>query len=144
MTSTSELAHKLHYTTDASIWASEFCKLNPSMDEGTMIGWFANAIVTTQDLMKQQSGRTYKVEQVVYLNSGGPELTVVGYIEDTGDVVVKWKSAFNGSDQKEVLPEDCICLKEPTRRVFYIDIDNGTHKSSDSLKEKLTENLFFK
>ena len=112
MITTEELSRKLHYTTDASIWASEFCKLNPSMDEGTMIGWFANAIVTTQDLMKQQSARKYKVDQVVYLNSGSPDLTVVGYIENTNDVVVKWKSVFGHGDQKEVLPEACFITKK--------------------------------
>ena len=49
----SELVHKLHSTTDAKVWAEEFCKLftvidknNLTMDdqEGLMIGWFANAI----------------------------------------------------------------------------------------------------
>jgi hypothetical protein len=33
-------------TTDASRWASEFCRLNPDMDEGTMLAWFSSAIET--------------------------------------------------------------------------------------------------
>lgn len=37
---------KLCNTTDARVWAKEFCHLNPALDEGTMIGWFANAIET--------------------------------------------------------------------------------------------------
>ena len=36
-------------TIDANIWAREFCKRFPSMDEGTMIGWFANAIMAGFD-----------------------------------------------------------------------------------------------
>lgn len=26
------------------LWAAQFCKRNPAIDEGTMIAWFANAI----------------------------------------------------------------------------------------------------
>jgi hypothetical protein len=32
-------------TMDANVWAIEFCKLNSASDHGTMIGWFANAIM---------------------------------------------------------------------------------------------------
>ena len=40
----------LHMTTDASIWAREFCKIFPDApDEGTMIGWFANAMMAKAD-----------------------------------------------------------------------------------------------
>lgn len=30
---------------DAKDWAEAFCKLNPTMDEGAMITWFANALM---------------------------------------------------------------------------------------------------
>tara|TARA_Y100000296_G_scaffold49760_1_gene57017 strand:- start:2949 stop:3125 length:177 start_codon:yes stop_codon:yes gene_type:complete len=30
--------------TDAQTWAQEFCARFPGNDEGTMLGWFANAI----------------------------------------------------------------------------------------------------
>ena len=30
---------------DAHDWAAAFCKLNPSMDEGIMQAWFANALM---------------------------------------------------------------------------------------------------
>ena len=40
----------LFTTTDASVWAREFCKINPTMDEGAMIGWFANAIETAKSI----------------------------------------------------------------------------------------------
>ena len=39
----------LHSTIDASVWASEFCKLNTAADEGAMLGWFANALMTGFD-----------------------------------------------------------------------------------------------
>jgi hypothetical protein len=29
---------------DARDWAAAFCKLNPTMDEGTMLTWYANAL----------------------------------------------------------------------------------------------------
>ena len=36
---------------DASKWAAAFCQLHPkaNVDEGDMIGWFANAIMHTLD-----------------------------------------------------------------------------------------------
>lgn len=34
---------------DARVWADEFCKLNTATDKGTMIGWFANAIMAGFD-----------------------------------------------------------------------------------------------
>lgn len=34
---------------DARDWAAAFCKLNPSMDEGLMISWFANALMRGYD-----------------------------------------------------------------------------------------------
>ena len=43
------LAHKLHNTTDGQIWAQEFMRVVESgvtVDEGLMLGWFANAIET--------------------------------------------------------------------------------------------------
>jgi hypothetical protein len=46
---TQELAVKLHQTMDASVWAYEFCKRNPAVDEGTALGWFANAIMVGFD-----------------------------------------------------------------------------------------------
>lgn len=39
----------LHSTIDASVWAKEFCKLNTAADEGAMLSWFANAIMTGFD-----------------------------------------------------------------------------------------------
>jgi hypothetical protein len=43
---------------DASKWASEFCKiardLGHNIDEGWMIGWFANAIEHSYDLRKRR------------------------------------------------------------------------------------------
>jgi hypothetical protein len=34
---------------DARDWAKAFCKLNPGMDEGTMISWFASALMRGYD-----------------------------------------------------------------------------------------------
>lgn len=47
------LAKKLLATTDAQTWAREFMSLfgkrKDDIDEGLMIGWFANAIETGRD-----------------------------------------------------------------------------------------------
>ena len=34
---------------DARDWAEAFCKLNPGVDEGLMIAWFANALMRGYD-----------------------------------------------------------------------------------------------
>jgi hypothetical protein len=34
---------------DARDWAEAFCKLHPDIDEGLMIGWFANALMRGYD-----------------------------------------------------------------------------------------------
>jgi hypothetical protein len=34
---------------DARDWAKAFCKVNPTADEGTMIAWFANALMRGYD-----------------------------------------------------------------------------------------------
>lgn len=54
---------RLRSTTDASVWAEEFAKVCPNVDQGLMIGWFANAIETTkmftlaEELARQSSAR---------------------------------------------------------------------------------------
>lgn len=40
---------KLRSTIDASAWAREFSKVCPEVDEGLMIGWFANAMMNVFD-----------------------------------------------------------------------------------------------
>ncbi len=49
-----QLHDKLHNTIDASVWAAEFRQIAlglgySDMDEGWLIGWFANAIMTGWD-----------------------------------------------------------------------------------------------
>lgn len=39
-------------TTDAKLWADEFCRLNTASDHGTMLGWFANAIMIGMDTQR--------------------------------------------------------------------------------------------
>ena len=48
------MAVNLHDTTDAQVWVTEWLKIikkNPDIptDEGTMLGWFANAIMAGYD-----------------------------------------------------------------------------------------------
>ena len=44
----------IHSNPDAQVWAKFFCKQNPDcgLDEGTMIGWFANAMMAMHDHIK--------------------------------------------------------------------------------------------
>lgn len=95
-------ATNLHDTTDAAVWAAEFCKIWPSAlcqaegsegvsdgddFEATMIGWFANAIMAGVDREARQSQQVRSecdalkaqnrdlleaLERIAYLQSGGP------------------------------------------------------------------------
>ena len=40
---------------DARDWAAAFCKLNPSMAEGTMVAWFANALIASSRSLCQSA-----------------------------------------------------------------------------------------
>jgi hypothetical protein len=42
---------------DARDWAEAFCKLNPGMDEGLMISWFANALMRGYDEAMSRESR---------------------------------------------------------------------------------------
>lgn len=42
-------ANALLSTIDAAKWASAFVRVFPTMDEGSMLAWFANAIMTGYD-----------------------------------------------------------------------------------------------
>jgi hypothetical protein len=64
--------------TDAQVWAREFVKIareNPKIpvDEGTMIGWFANAIMSGYDEgVRYERGRDFveKLREVIYQAAG--------------------------------------------------------------------------
>ena len=43
----------LNECVDAQVWAKEFCKRNTASDEGTMLSWFANAIMAGYDHAKR-------------------------------------------------------------------------------------------
>lgn len=45
----------LHGTTDAAVWATEFCRLFPGHDWALMAGWFANAIEVGRDAGRNEN-----------------------------------------------------------------------------------------
>lgn len=57
----------LHSTTDARVWASEFMRIivkseSPVIiDEGLMLGWFANAMMAGYDQAKREEPETVAV-----------------------------------------------------------------------------------
>ena len=58
----------LHATTDASVWASEFNKAAQRlgyspMDEGWLIGWFANAMLTQEMVIRRAQKPQLQLEE---------------------------------------------------------------------------------
>jgi hypothetical protein len=51
------LGAKLHDTMDARVWTAEFLRIFPQgcADEGTMLGWFANAIMVSYDFANRKA-----------------------------------------------------------------------------------------
>jgi hypothetical protein len=52
-------------TTDAKLWADEFCKRNSAADHGTMIGWFANAIEAAQNAARREAEHVKEKEETI-------------------------------------------------------------------------------
>ena len=90
----------LHSTTDATIWASEFCRLNPLFDYVLAVSWFANAIECGRD-----HGKRSMVEQPRTLT---PETKMSGAdsvkkMQDLGDKILA-SSQPKQPDNKEPPP----------------------------------------
>lgn len=57
-----EVTQRLYATTDAMVWAQEWCKIareiqargDEIIDEGWMVGWFANAMCVAEDHLKRR------------------------------------------------------------------------------------------
>ena len=64
---------KLYATTDAAVWAAEFMAefgdRKDDIDEGLMIGWFANAIETAERINGERTRR--ELEFLTTLADGG-------------------------------------------------------------------------
>jgi hypothetical protein len=48
---------------DAQDWAKAFCKINPEMDEGVMLSWFANALMRGYDEHRARAARRLRLTQ---------------------------------------------------------------------------------
>jgi hypothetical protein len=59
------LGATLSATMDATVWAREFHQLHPAMDEGTMLAWFANAIMCGFDHAKGATSHEDILKQAV-------------------------------------------------------------------------------
>jgi hypothetical protein len=49
---------------DAQDWAKAFCKINPEIDEGIMLGWFANALMRGYDEGWARCFRAYGIDAI--------------------------------------------------------------------------------
>lgn len=87
------------HTMDAAKWAAAFCQRYPGIDEGSMIGWFANAIMAGYDTAQARSAVSERgrwiaiteslpqVDEHVLLFFGGEHCDVrEGYLSKIGKV----------------------------------------------------------
>ena len=99
---------------DAAKWAEAFCKTFPDkMDEGTMLGWFANAIEIACDKRVQaavQAERERKIDEL-FENIGWPEINAFqeklakgqDIYEDAGGFFIRALKALFGSRERPVV-----------------------------------------
>jgi len=71
------------HTMDAAVWAAEFVKLHPGADEGSMIGWFANAIMAGYDTAQSKAarsatGRTFHTDTLREVVKGAEAMAATG------------------------------------------------------------------
>lgn len=62
---------RLYATTDAAVWAEEFKKVCPEVDEGLMLGWFANAIETGRNFGERGMARGPRRQVLNVINMDG-------------------------------------------------------------------------
>lgn len=70
-----ELTRKLHATDDAMVWAIEWCKVaerlsdegQPIIDEGWMVGWFANAIEVAKRIDRERHPERKPAQDIDYV-----------------------------------------------------------------------------
>lgn len=69
----------IHTNPDAQAWAKFFCAQHPNcgLDEGTMIGWFSNAMMAMHDHLTGQ--------RVTVLPDGSAFFTAITKATETGD-----------------------------------------------------------
>jgi hypothetical protein len=67
---------KLLASTDASVWAKEFKKVHPEVDEGLMLKWFASAMMVGYD----EGKKIYENINTCYIELGA------GYLERTVEI----------------------------------------------------------
>lgn len=94
------------WTDNAQVWAKKFCELNTASDEGTMIGWFANAIECSHDV------RMRKIHAYEQLKSKSITRDVIEVIIKTVfSEHIKYQTAMlglndhNNVDLKQILPD---------------------------------------
>ena len=104
-----EVVAKLLSTTDAQVWAQEFMKVYDDLviviDEGLMIGWFANAIEVGRaaGASEKQSGWTIRVD-------GDPPEDEVEQVAELGGAVGRTAGvACRGGHHDLCTADGCMC-----------------------------------
>jgi len=78
-----DVTKRLYATTDASVWAAEWCRIareieasdddRQVIDEGWMIGWFANAFTVAEDQAYERGHKDGLAEATALLVDGGDD-----------------------------------------------------------------------
>lgn len=88
----SEVENKLRNTMDAHVWAKEFVKIHGG-DEGLMIGWFANAIMTTSDIKDREMEKIKQDKEDLY--------QYLDNIDTVSDIAKNNNAMYKGLVEKE-------------------------------------------
>lgn len=89
-------------TRDAKIWADEFCKRNSASDHGTMLGWFANAIMVGRDGINKTK-LANKFTEIVAIHLNVFDQRKDGVWPPNTDLA-RWKRRYHGIPKEELPP----------------------------------------
>jgi YHS domain-containing protein len=97
----------LHSCPDGKVWADYYCAINPSADNGTMIGWFCNAMMAMHDHL-YQTGKIRSQQATVDVDALWEK-----YREYDGNIYYfvteeNFKKAISELSQKRYTREDMI------------------------------------
>ena len=76
---------------DAREWAQEFCRLNTATSEGTMIGWFSNALMAGYDHAMRR--RQAEIEELTKRLAPDPLVSVLPDTTEVFGVPKSWPFA---------------------------------------------------
>jgi len=114
-------------TDDATVWAKEFCEINPSMDESNMLGWFANAIECSSDIRRRKwddiaAAREHKIKEEALTRQ-------IEYEKRGNDCINAWmQKALDATGAQRIAEIALNCRQERELAIIRATLEAAKHE----------------